>query len=57
MTEKDELEELLKRKSDLEYMAQAHALAGQPLPEGVEREYLKLEEEIKALLEKKKGGR
>ncbi len=53
MSEKDELDELLKRKEDLECMAQAHAVAGQPLPEDVTREYMQIEARIKALMEKR----
>jgi predicted RNA-binding protein associated with RNAse of E/G family len=46
------LEQLTKRRQELEYMAHAHAVEGQPLPQDVEEEYAELRKTISKLEER-----
>lgn len=40
------LEKLLKRESELQYSATAHAASGLPVPEDVEKEYADIQKQI-----------
>lgn len=48
------LKDMLKKQSEMQYAAMAHAQAGQPLPDEFTHEYMELEKEIEKLKAEKK---